>query len=317
MRPTTPRCSHGVVVNRPPIRCRSPVRVGLLVFGLLGLSVACTTGHGAIAPEELNNLSYHGIYDHPVTLNGGVYEGEPFVPGGASRPRVVMGEIPPAAGDLDADGTDDIAVLLTETSGGSGVHTYLAVVSWRDGYPHNVATRLIGDRVHIHSLIFDQGTVVLEFVTSGRTDPACCPTFKMRKAYRLQAGMLVESSSEPLGPRSLRDLEGITWTLTRFGQDEAVPDGIHITAGFTAGRISGTAGCNRYFASVTEAGPGEVKVGLVGSTKMACPPPVMQVEDRYLRMLQQVHRFSFVSGQLVLTSQDSGISDNLLFTPSK
>ncbi|MDH4030864.1 MAG: hypothetical protein OEU49_08450, partial [Chromatiales bacterium] len=34
------------------------------------------------------NATYLGIYDEPVTLRDGVFEGRPFVEGGASRPRV-------------------------------------------------------------------------------------------------------------------------------------------------------------------------------------------------------------------------------------
>ena len=92
---------------------------------------------------------------------------------------------------------------------------------------------------------------------------------------------------------------------------------MQITVAFNAARISGVAGCNRYFAGVTESEDGGLTIGPVGSTKMACPSPVMQVEDRYFRTLQQVSRFSVVSGQLALTYQDSGATDTLLFTPSE
>ncbi len=41
-----------------------------------------------ITPEQMGNATYSGIYDEPVTLADGVYEGEPFEEGGASRPVV-------------------------------------------------------------------------------------------------------------------------------------------------------------------------------------------------------------------------------------
>lgn len=63
-------------------------------------------------PVVLRNIEYRGIYDNAVTLRDGVYEGEPFVPGGASRPRVELLDMLPVLHDLDGDGIDDAAVLL-------------------------------------------------------------------------------------------------------------------------------------------------------------------------------------------------------------
>jgi hypothetical protein len=122
----------------------------LLVLVILPGVQADTSEHAAIS--EYRNLTYQGIYDHPVTVHDGVYEGEPFVPGGASRPRVELVEDLLVQGDLDGDSVEEAAVLLAESSGGSGVMTYLALVTWRDGAPVNLATRLIGDRVQIRSL---------------------------------------------------------------------------------------------------------------------------------------------------------------------
>jgi hypothetical protein len=50
----------------------------------------CTSGdHGeALSPQRLAETTFAGIYDEPVRLHRGRYEGEPFVDGGASRPTV-------------------------------------------------------------------------------------------------------------------------------------------------------------------------------------------------------------------------------------
>ena len=102
------------------------------------------------------------------------------------------------------------------------------------------------------------------------------------------------------GALSLTDLEGITWRLSRMGGSERVPEGVKITAVFGDGRVSGSGGCNRYSAAVVETGPGELSIGLVASTRMACPDPVGGFEDRYFSALQATSRFGFLLGNLVL-----------------
>ena len=41
-----------------------------------------------VTDDTLRNLTYLDIYDHPVTLKDGLFEGEPFVSGGAAPPRL-------------------------------------------------------------------------------------------------------------------------------------------------------------------------------------------------------------------------------------
>ena len=144
-----------------------------------------------VPPAELDltalkNATYAGIYPgQEVTLTDGLYEGEPFVEGGASRPTVTFIE-PYALGDLNADGLDDAAVLLVENSGGSGSFVYLAAVVNEDGQPANVATELLGDRAQVQSLDIADGTLTVEMVTHGPNDPMCCPSLKVLDTYELQ-----------------------------------------------------------------------------------------------------------------------------------
>jgi len=288
----------------------------LLAFTVLTEARAHTPERGPM--DEYRNLTYQGIYDHPVTLQGGVYEGEPFIPGGASRPRVQLVEDIHARGDLDGDGVSEAVVLLAESSGGSGVMTYLALVSWRNGAPQNLATVSIGDRVQIRSLRLDSGELILEVIKAGPKDAACCPTRKTRTICRLQDGHLVEASSEDQGSMSLRDLEGVAWRLTHLTRQTAVPEGVLVTLTVEGDRVSGSAGCNRYFGSVRGAGPRELTIGPLGSTRMVCPEPRMETERRYLTALESIRELGFLNGRLALSyepGEGRGV-DSLLFAPA-
>jgi hypothetical protein len=102
------------------------VVTALLAVGLSPrLGLAQTETDSALTVAQLQNATYSGIYDEPVTLVDGQYEGEPFTPDSASRPVVsYLGE---AFGDLDGDGVEDAAVFLVENSGGTGDFVYVAV----------------------------------------------------------------------------------------------------------------------------------------------------------------------------------------------
>jgi LysM repeat protein len=155
-------------------------------------SMAPVSSAAKLTPDALRNATYQGIYDEPVQLADGKYEGEPFVEGGASRPTVVFADPFTAFGDLNGDGIEDAAVILAENSGGSGVFIYLAAVVDQDGMPVNAATRLLGDRVEIKSLTIDNGQIVIAMLTQGPDDPFCCPTLEVTLPFRLEGDQLVE-----------------------------------------------------------------------------------------------------------------------------
>jgi len=270
-------------------------------------------GHAAPTLEELSNVAYAGIYDEPVQLVNGAYEGKPFVPGAAARPRVELLSDLYVTADIDGDGTEDAFVLLNASSGGTGQLLYLAAVAHAAGEARNVGTVRIGDRVDVMALRAANGKATLEYVAAGPGEPACCPTLMVSGVYGLQDGGLVELSREELGTLSVAQLAGAPWRLTRLGAGDPVPDGVSITAEFESDRISGSAGCNHYFAAVKAPTPYELHIGPVGATRMACPPPQMEAEDRFLKALENATQFSFVLGKLVITYEQDGAYLLLVF----
>lgn len=144
---------------------------------------------------QLQNATYAGIYDQPVLLVNGTYEGEPFVEGGMARPVVIYSGVR-TSGDLDGDGAQDAAVILSENSGGSGMFTYLAALFNQDGQPVNTDTVLLGDRVQVTRLSIENGVIVVEMLAAGPQDPLCCPSLPILLTFILQNGKLVKTTEK-------------------------------------------------------------------------------------------------------------------------
>ena len=278
-----------------------------------------TTAAGQEPPSvaEIGNATIEGIYDDPVLLEDGAYEGEPFVEGGASRPRVKLLDFY-HTGDMDGSGVDETVAFLSENSGGSGTFLYVAVMGRQDGEIENLSTAPVGDRVQVRDARVENGTVVLDVLQAGPDDAGCCPGELATRAWRLDGGELVEIEMDtPTRRLSVAELEGMQWTLRRFGWSDPYGGEPPITIVFEDGRVAGSSGCNRYFAAVTEGDiAGGISVGQAGGTMMACPDEVMKVERRYLGALATVSDYGFMLGDLVLTyGTEDGEIAALFFEP--
>jgi heat shock protein HslJ len=115
-------------------------------------------------------------------------------------------------------------------------------------------------------------------------------------------------------------LTGTRWVLeswaTGSGAVSSVLAGTEIDALFSDdGRVTGSAGCNRYFADFNRTGtsPG---FGPVGSTKMYCGEPDgrMAQEQAYLSLLATAAGYEIDGSRLIL--KDSGGSQILTFRAS-
>ena len=274
---------------------------------------------GAPAPSwnELADLAYSGILPQPVRLVDGRFEGAPYAPGAASRPRVALAREPIAIGDIDGDGTADAWVLLTHDAGGSGTFLFLAAVTRRGGTLVNAGTALVGDRVDVIALSHAGGRAVLEHVAADGGDPACCPTLRVSAAYALGERGLVRVSRQPLGTLTLDRLAGVDWRLTRLGDRPPPAGGAPITARFEPGRVSGSAGCNRYFASVSAPTPYRLAIGAVGTTRRACEGPAGDTEAVFLRLLASATSYRFRLGRLLVQAGRDGAGSTLAFEPAR
>lgn len=104
----------------------------------------------------------------------------------------------------------------------------------------------------------------------------------------------------------IEDLAGLEWRVVEIRyQDgkmrETLPN-TNVTALFSDnGNVSGSAGCNRYFAAYSASG-NSIKIGPVGSTRKMCawPKGIMDQEDAFLRAIESVAGFRIYGEQAAL-----------------
>lgn len=282
---------------------------GLAAAAALFVTALAWHGQAQSAPisaEEIGRVTYRieGETER-LRMRGGRWEGAPAAPGSATVARAQVHTDLIARGDLDGDGAEEAVVLLEHEPGGSGSFLYVAVVTRREGRAVMAASRLVGDRVQVRSLAVRGREIVLEVLRAGPGDAACCPGELATLAWRVERRRLVPSATTAAATRlTPAALEGPRWTLTHWAPGEAANPPRPIEIQVEGGRISGHAGCNRFFSNLSAEGdtPGAIRLSAPGATRMACEPEVMQAENRFLEALGASNRFGFRMGRLVLGS---------------
>jgi len=133
--------------------------------------------------QDLGNATVIGLFDDPVTLRDGRWEGAPYIADGASRPAAGLIEDLSAAGDLDGDGSVEIAAFLWSSTGGSGTRSHLAVFSNTGTGVSNRSTAPIGDRVKLREARIANGRIEVEVVQHGPGDAMCCPSQEATRVW--------------------------------------------------------------------------------------------------------------------------------------
>jgi len=110
----------------------------------------------------------------------------------------------------------------------------------------------------------------------------------------------VSSIKEVGAPFSLSASE---WVLEDLGEDlggHGVIDRVQATLTFPeTGKVGGNGSCNRFFGP-TEMSGDHIKIGPLGSTRMACPEAVMKQETKYLAALQAADHFEWKDPYLLV-----------------
>jgi putative lipoprotein len=106
------------------------------------------------------------------------------------------------------------------------------------------------------------------------------------------AALAVVGMAMTAGASSSERLEGPTWLAENI-KGGGVIDNAQSTLVFASGgRVTGSGGCNRLFATATIAGD-TLMFGGVGTTRMACAPALMDQEQKFLGALAATRTFRF------------------------
>ncbi len=117
------------------------------------------------------------------------------------------------------------------------------------------------------------------------------------------------------GPRPAAiNLTGTAWVLEKLAGNGLV-DGVQATLTFPeAGKVVGNGSCNRFFGAAEIEGK-VIKLGPLGSTRMACSEAVMNQESKYLKALQAAESFEWKEPYLLLHCK--GLEKPLRFVREK
>ena len=121
----------------------------------------------------------------------------------------------------------------------------------------------------------------------------------------LAVGCSAAGPTPPAGA-TLAPLEGTAW-LAEDIDGRGVVDRVQSTLAFDAGqKVAGRAACNRYFGTYQQLDDMvEIKPG--GTTRMACPPAVMEQEDRFLAALSAVRKARREGDTLLLLDENGRV----------
>lgn len=144
-----------------------------------------------VKQEDYKNISYI-IDGKNVSLKNGVSEVE-AMPGSASKitTKYFGNE---ASGDLNDDGINDAAFILTQDSGGSGTFYYVvAAIKTGDGY---IGTNgiLLGDRISPQTTEIRNGYLIINYADRAENEPMVArPSIGKSKYLVVENSNLVET----------------------------------------------------------------------------------------------------------------------------
>jgi heat shock protein HslJ len=103
--------------------------------------------------------------------------------------------------------------------------------------------------------------------------------------------LVLTACASPASQTGGGDLTGKVWALTELTGKPPVA-GTGISAEFSAdGKLSGSAGCNRYSGTYTVSGNSITFSSPMASTMMMCDAAVMEQENAYLKALGEAKTF--------------------------
>ncbi|MBM3152225.1 MAG: hypothetical protein FJZ96_08525 [Chloroflexi bacterium] len=105
-----------------------------------------------------------------------------------------------AFGDLNGDGVEDAAVIVTKNYYVTSIFFFVAAMLNQDGAPLQADMALIGDQPQIRALSIVGGNIVVDSIVHSADDPACCPSFSTEQTFFLMGSDLLGLRRTSLTP---------------------------------------------------------------------------------------------------------------------
>ena len=113
----------------------------------------------------------------------------------------------------------------------------------------------------------------------------------------------ISTQNEAMAIDKAQRLQQSQWQLIRYFNAKKMYSALPkhpASLEFSAGKVSGSTGCNRYF-SRYQLGPiNSLTLSQAGTTMMACPSDMTQQEQHYLKNLEDIHFYLIQNEQLQL-----------------
>jgi len=152
---------------------------------------------GAPLGIEIMNATYN-INGQPVTLKNGVSVSHPADSSGGVTDLPAIATTSffglAAYNDLNGDGSDDMAFILTQQTGGSGTFYYLAaaLASPNEAAPETDAI-LLGDRIKPVSTDIKSGLIIVTYLDRKPDEPmTAVPSVTVVRNFKIVNGKLIE-----------------------------------------------------------------------------------------------------------------------------
>jgi heat shock protein HslJ len=294
---------------------KTSTAIGIVVALVVGVGGWYWLGQGIAVPLPLaidyKDATYI-IGGQPVTLVDGRAEAA-AAPGSATK-VVTQYFGNEAVGDLNGDGTPDVAFLLTQDGGGSGTFYYVvAAIKTASGYEGTSAV-LLGDRVAPQTTEIRSGELIVNYAVRPAGSPMTAQPSEGKSLYlkldtaTMQFGEVVQNFEGEADPsRMTLDMQTWTWVKTSYNNDTVVTPA-KVTA-FTLtfkkdGTFSATTDCNGVGGSYEVKGK-SITFSKMMSTLMYCDG---SQEGDFRKMLEASESYLFTSkGELVFNLKlDSG-----------
>ncbi len=193
-------------------------------------------------------------------------------------------------------------------SGTDGCNSYSTSYT-ADGVKLNIDKNVISTMMACAEPIMQQAGAYIAALTQAAT-------------YKVEGGQLAlfDASGKLLATfaKQSAGLSDTSWIVTGYNNGQqavvSVIAGTELTADFGAdGALSGSAGCNRYTATYEAAGT-SIKIGPVGSTRMACADPAgaMTQEMQFLQALATAATYRLDGDRLELRTADGALAASFI-----